>query len=383
MTQIRVNVATLVNASKIRREMRDGREVIVVPSATLPDDVVMHGKGNGSHQGGIMYPAEEIEKAYKALEGAPAPLGHPVVNGKFVLARSPEGLARSYVGAHNENVRRENGRVFLDKAIDVQVANQSQGGRELLERIEQEQPIHTSTCVLANLEAAPAGKEYSFIARDMFLEHDAILLNEAGAANPDDGVGIFVNAAGDEIEVVNCTLADDIDRDLGWSVESMLRAIERKERLSLIERIKSFISGIVQGDPTPETTKGAALNASEDDMDKAQFDALSGEVKTLSETVASIPETIANAVSTALKPFTDAQAARDAADKAKADAEHAALVNEAVEAGVLEEAVAKETPAIVLNALLEKAKQPTTAFRVNSAFKPSGEKPDYKLPEGD
>lgn len=153
----------------------------------------------------------------------------------------------------------------------------------------------------------------------------------------------------------------------------------------MIERIKKFMTDIVQGDPTPDVTEATAMNEGEKTMDKAQFDALSGEVKTLSETVASIPETIATAVGNALKPFTDAQAARDAADKVKAEAEHAALVNQVVEAELLTEELAKASPAPVLNALLEKAKaeHPGTAFRVNSAFKPSGDKPEYKLPEGD
>lgn len=376
--QIRLNVATLVNASKIRREKRDGRDVIIVPSATLPDNVVMNGSG-----GRIRYPASVIAESYHTLEGRPAPLGHPSVNGRFVSASSPDGIVRGFIGAHNENVRRENGRVFLDKVIDVAFANQSEGGRAVLAAIEKEQPIHTSTGLLATVNALKDDPEADFEADSMLFDHDCILLDQPGAATPEQGVGIFVNGDGNEIEVVNCTLADDIDRDLGWSIERMLRAVERKERLSLIERIKMFISDIVQGDPKPETTEATAMNNNEDTMDKAQFDALSGEVKTLSETVASIPETIATAVSNALKPFTDAQAARDAADKAKTDAEHAALVNQAVEAGVLEEAVAKETPAIVLNALLEKAKAPTTAFRVNSAFKQGGDKPSYTLPEGD
>lgn len=34
--QVQIHVATLVNASKIRRETRNGRDVIIVPSATLP-----------------------------------------------------------------------------------------------------------------------------------------------------------------------------------------------------------------------------------------------------------------------------------------------------------------------------------------------------------
>lgn len=376
--QVRVNVATLVNASKIRREKRDGRDVIIVPSATLPDNVVMNGSG-----GRIRYPAAVIAESYQTLEGRPAPLGHPVVNGKYVSASSPDGIIRSFIGAHNENVRRENGRVFLDKVIDVAFANQSEGGRAVLSAIEKEKPIHTSTGVLMTLNALKDDPEADFEAETMIFDHDCILLDQPGAATPDQGVGVFVNAEGAEIDVINCTLADDIDRDMGWSVESILRAVERKQRLSLIERIKMSITDFVKGDLTPETTTGAALNASEDTMDKAQFDELSGKVAALSDTVTGLDEKIATAVGNALKPVTDALEAQAAAAKDKADAEHAVLVNQVVEADLLTEELAKASPAPVLNALLEKSKTPASAFRVNGAFKPNTDKPAFAAPKGD
>ena len=53
MPQVRVNVRSLANVKAVRKEKRNGRDVVIVPSATLPDDVVMNG---------IRYPAEEIEK---------------------------------------------------------------------------------------------------------------------------------------------------------------------------------------------------------------------------------------------------------------------------------------------------------------------------------
>ena len=104
MNQVRVNIRTAVNSSKIRRERRDGRDVIVVPSATLPDGVVMNG---------VRYPAEEISKSFASLDGTPAPLGHPTLNGSFVSASDPRGMVRGFVGAWNENVRQEGGREWL------------------------------------------------------------------------------------------------------------------------------------------------------------------------------------------------------------------------------------------------------------------------------
>lgn len=365
---VRVNISTLVNASKIRREKRDGRDVIIVPSATLPDNVVMNK---------IRYPADVIAASFKSLEGTLAPLGHPKIGNNYVSAKSPEGLARGYAGVHNENVRQEDGRVWLDKVIDVDVANQLTTGKAVLAAIEKQEPIHTSTGLLATLKPLTNSKDGAeFEAETMLFDHDCILLNEPGAATPEQGVGLFVNASGDQIEVINSTLDDDLDRELTWAAESILRVVERKEQQPLLERLKSFMKSIVQGDPTPEITGADALTANEDAMDKAQFDELSGKVAALSETVAAIPDTLATAVANALKPFTDAQEARDKADKAKADADHTALVNQVVEGGLLTEELAKASPAPVLNALIEKAKAPAAAFRVNGAFKPTEGKTD-------
>ena len=36
--QVRVNVRTALNTAKVRREKLNGRDVLIVPSATMPDD---------------------------------------------------------------------------------------------------------------------------------------------------------------------------------------------------------------------------------------------------------------------------------------------------------------------------------------------------------
>lgn len=377
--QVRVNVRHAIDNSAIRRERRDGRDYIVVPSATMPDGIVMNR---------VRYPADEIAKAFGSLENTPAPLGHPTIEGAFVSAKDPEGLARGWIGAWNRNVRRENGRVFVDKVIDVTTANQLDGGKTVLAAIEKGEPIHSSTGLYALLTAVQNEDGVDWEASDIVFDHDAILIGEDGAATPAQGVGLMVNAGkgadGQQIDVINCTLADDIDRDIGWSIEGMLRGLERKERFSLIERIKKTITDMFMGDPTPEGTPGIALNTDEEAMDKAQFEALSGEVGKLTEAMTGLDDKIATAVGNALKPLTDQLAAQAEADKAKAEADRLDLVNKVVEAGLLDEAVAKDAAAPVLNALLEKSKAPPPAFRVNGTFKqPAGDKPGFTAPKGD
>jgi hypothetical protein len=369
---VRVNIRSVANTRAVRKEKRNGRDVVIVPAATLPDGIVMNE---------IMYPADEIEKSYVGLNRTPAPLGHPTINGKFVSAKDPEGINLGWIGAWNENLRRENGRVLLDKVIDVEMANRSEGGKRVLEAIEKGEPVHTSTGLYCNLEAANGDVAYKNIARNIEFDHDAILLDVEGAATPAQGVGMLVNAKGEqeEIEVINSFL-EDADREMDWAVESLARALERKSKASVMERMKTAILEAI-GLSERATPKS---NQKDDDMDKVQFDALSAKVDALSEAIKpdALATAIGNAVAAAVKPLTDSHAEIVANQKAKDEAEQAELVTKVVKANLLDEETAKATPLNTLRKLAEKAK-PGAAAALNGAFKGGEEKPTFKLPKAE
>lgn len=191
---MQVNITTQVNSKQIRRFEYNGREHIALPSYTLPAGVVMNGG---------LYTAEEIDANYQGLEGTFAPLGHPQVNGQFVSARSPEGINVGHVGAFNRNVKKAGNRIYMEKWVDVEFAKNSEGGRELLERVEAIErgddvpPIHTSVAAFIDqLEPNELQKQSGaeWVAKIHEFDHDAILLHEIGAATPEQGVGLFVNA---------------------------------------------------------------------------------------------------------------------------------------------------------------------------------------------
>lgn len=362
--QVRINVKTAINSSGIRRERRDGRDYIIVPSATMPDNIVMNR---------VRYPADEIAKAFSSLENTPAPLGHPMIEGAFVSAKEPEGLARGWIGAWNKNVRRENGRVFVDKVIDVATASQLEGGKAVLNAIEKGEPIHTSTGLLAMLTAVDDDDDIDWDASEIVFDHDAILIGEDGAAQPHQGVGMLVNAAmgddGERVDVINSSIEDDIERDQAWALESLLRATDRKKQLPLMKRILDAIEGMFNASPEQVLSGGAALNQENKDVDKAQFDALSEKVTALAGSLDGLDEKIAAAIGNAMKPIVEAQeaAAKVAADKAEAD--KLVIVNKVVAAELLTEDLAKAADVAVLNALLEKHEAaPAAAYRLNSAF---------------
>lgn len=188
--KMQVNVTTVVNSKQIRKETLNEKEHYVLPSYTLPANVVMNR---------VLYPAAEIDKHYKGLEGTLAPLGHPTVDGRFVSANSPEGLNQSYAGAWNRNVQKVGDRIYMEKWVDIEVAGRTEKGRRLLEicqkAIDGEQVrVHTSVALFIDPQPVDGQADYDSIARIIEMDHDAILLDEPGAATPEQGVGLFVNA---------------------------------------------------------------------------------------------------------------------------------------------------------------------------------------------
>lgn len=356
MTNKRINIRFIQNSKAARTEVRNGRDLIIVPSATLPDDVVMNG---------LKYPAEEIEKSYASLERTPAPFGHPMVNGQFVSATDPEGLNIGYIGAWNEKVKRENGRVFMDKVIDVEIANRSEDGRAVLNAIEKGEPIHTSTGLYCNI-VEEDGVETAI---NMFFDHDAILLNEEGAATPEQGVGMMVNKAltrkGEEVEVINSYYEDATDRQWDWATEEVARAMEMELKLPLLEQIKAALKGMISGRDTTATNESDEEMAITDE----QFAGLVEQVNTLSETVKNVPtmEAIGNSITEALKPLTDAQTALANAQKAKDDAELEELRGKIVKANLLDEETAGELTLNAARKLAAKA-EPGKAAPIAAGF---------------
>ncbi|WP_227163412.1 hypothetical protein [Enterobacter hormaechei] len=227
---MQVNITTKVNSQSIRRETYNGREHLVLPSYTLPANVVMNGG---------LYTAEEIDAHYQGLEGTLAPLGHPQVNGQFVSAFSPEGLCTGFVGAWNRNVKKSGNRIYLEKWVDVARASESEGGRELLERVaaiergDDVPPIHTSVAAFLdqlepNEQQRATGADW--VAKIHSMDHDAILLHEVGAATPEQGVGLMVNA----------DLAQPLRANSGALVGESYR--EREQRLDRAAKAK-FAAG--------------------------------------------------------------------------------------------------------------------------------------------
>ena len=363
--RIRVNVRNLVNQDMIRKEKRDGRDVIVVKSATLPDDVVMNG---------ILYPAAEIEAAHKTLNDTPAPLGHPTVNGAFVSARSPLGLNLGYFGAWNANARREDGRVFVDKIIDVERANESAMGKRVLAAIDKGGPVHTSTGLLCQLREATNTDLAEYEAFDMVFDHDAILLDEPGAATPDQGVGMMVNKAMDgetEIRAINSSwVEDDADRTIDYLGAELMRAMDRKRDASTWERVKSAVfEAMGLGRETQPLSNEVSEMADQEPKLNDQLAELSAAVKKMAERMDKMEENV-NEMAKGYK-------AKAEKDEAAAKEKRNALVERVVNKGILELEDAQATPDAVLEKLANQ--KPEAAPGLRGDF--TGNKEKFSLAE--
>lgn len=206
-----IQVINQVETSRIRVERDDNNdEIIILGGYTMPDDIVMNR---------IMYPREEIESSYRGLEGIPAPIGHPHdSDGNYVSASSEIGVNRFQHGAFVGRVERHENRIYIETRLNKRKAAETEQGKRLLRIVQDlmdglaDEPLHTSTGVYLNAQKLPQpricdrGKEYDQIARGLVFDHNAILLDEEGAATPTDGVGMLVNKDKGNLQVmrVNC-----------------------------------------------------------------------------------------------------------------------------------------------------------------------------------
>ncbi|HAT6800649.1 TPA: DUF2213 domain-containing protein [Citrobacter freundii] len=198
-----------INASNISTTTINGQEHYVIRGAVpIVDDIVMNGG---------LYLGEEINNSYQTMEGKLMPLSHPKVDGKYVSANDPRAINVFHVGAWAQNVSKAGEKTVTDVYINKAVAETKPDGKRLINRLDEmidgtnTDPIHLSTGLLTNKEKKSGeskGKKYSWIARNMQFDHIAILLDEPGAGTPEEGVGMFVNADGQEGEVETASLID-------------------------------------------------------------------------------------------------------------------------------------------------------------------------------
>lgn len=204
MSTKRVNIVTAVNAANVSKT---GGTYTVRDVVHAVDGIVLNAR---------LYPGEELAKSVAGLNQRPAPAGHPKDSkGRHISATNGEALGMAWIGAWCTNSRYEGGRAVCDITINEDQAKALPAGRKVLERLDaaiagtNTEPIGVSSGLLLQEVAANGesrGKKYRSIATNMQFDHLAILLDETPAGTPEEGVGMFLNSAGQEEEVESAKL---------------------------------------------------------------------------------------------------------------------------------------------------------------------------------
>jgi len=370
--QLLVNISTLVDNSAIRTETIEGVEFTVLPSKTLPPDIVMNG---------IMYPGDEVKRTIDTLNMTPVTLGHPVVNGKFadaydMMSQAKHGLS----GAFNKVTgQAQDGSWLVDKYIPTEALQNSTRGKIVANAIAKKQPIHTSTGVylsrVPELGTNALGQEYEYKANIDTFNHDAILVGEIGAATPDQGVGIYFNADGEqEVEVMYCNLYE-----MEGEVEKECEMMPEEEKRPIIAFLSKMLAKLTHnpkhdtmdgesGDmpPMPMNNSREGHEVNEEQIDKKIADALAVNSQNMEQKIA---DAVASGVASALA------ANKSATEQAEKDG----LIQQVVNAKLLTEDAAKECGIAALRGLIANQKQPAFGLNANRAAGGDDEFADYDL----
>ena len=338
------------------RQIRDGKNVIVVHGKTLPFSGGKDGQSLVMNR--MRFSAENVAKTFKGLEGKPAPLGHPEEDGQFISANTPRGRRENYWFADIENVQLETDkdgkqRCSHDVVVWEDAARAIPDGRgaEALDEILAGGEVHTS--VSAFLEVKPVeaaeGAEQLGYDSDVLVDewdHLAILAGRAGpksktgspgASTPEQGTGLNVNSAqgANAPKAVNRMHAFS-EKDVQW-IDAMEKDMSDSKLKTAAEDQKA--EDQVKEDTASDETEAAAGDGESEGAGEAagfakRFDDLASKVDGFAKKISDL-----EAENKALRTAAEARDAEEREQKVKA----------IVGANLLTEKTAKAAPMEVIN----------------------------------
>jgi hypothetical protein len=183
-------------SGKFTREIIEGDSHIVTTMMPIRGDIAMNKR---------LYSNAEVDSSYMQLNMLPAPHGHPTVNGIKVPAFHPIANNKHNIGGFLRNPRKKGKRVFVDFLLNETVANNSEEGRAVIKRIEENKKVGVSTgltaeSVVTNSGTDDFGAPYDAVLGGLHFDHVAILLNEV-AAGEHAGTELILNENNEDISV--------------------------------------------------------------------------------------------------------------------------------------------------------------------------------------
>jgi hypothetical protein len=179
---------------KIRAASYQEREHLVVPVTALVQGVVHSANAEEPE----FVPAEVFQFAPSGWNGRPVVGGHPVVDGNFVSANSPEVLEKECFGTvFNTSTTAE--KLLFEAWIDAEKAQKSGPvGQRILERLRNNEVIEVSVGAFVEVDNTPGeynGKQYAGSWRKIVPDHFAILdEGVTGACSVEMGCGTMRSA---------------------------------------------------------------------------------------------------------------------------------------------------------------------------------------------
>lgn len=190
-----LSVFNVAQELEVRREKLDGVEHLVLPLVALVEGVYQCANCDAPNY----YPAAEFAKNVGAWNGRPVTIGHPIRNGNFVSAGSPDVWQTERLGT-TFNARLDGRRLCVEAWVDkAAVERAGADAQAVMAAIEDGDQVEVSTA--AWIDEAPrvasyGGKKYEAVQINFQPDHIALLkLGERGACNWADGCGVRVAAA--------------------------------------------------------------------------------------------------------------------------------------------------------------------------------------------
>lgn len=204
-----LQVITANLAGSIRNEVLEGREYYVVPVAMLTLGV------HAGSKGPVFYPQNELSKeaALMAMNHKPIVVYHPERNGQFISACDPVVLNSRKVGLVM-NTHWDGKKMRCEAWIDKDRAKAVDS--RILDFLEKGKLMEVSTGLLSDNENSEGdfnGRHYKLIARNLRLDHLALLPDKVGACSLQDGCGMFQVNQGNQAMATTanceCSYADN------------------------------------------------------------------------------------------------------------------------------------------------------------------------------
>lgn len=187
--QVHQKVKLVSNLAQMRNLA--GVEYAVYPCVLLVEGV--H-QGSGQDTDPVFYSAQVLQEYAPYWNNVPVTMGHPKVNGRYVMCNTDGTIRQQYQVGYVSNARYENGKLKAELWLNVALVEEKAPG--LLQYLENDGELDVSTGLLAGQQStAGTWNEENYLASvlEMIPDHLALLPGATGACSWADGCGVRVN----------------------------------------------------------------------------------------------------------------------------------------------------------------------------------------------